>query len=175
VVLLSTRTSLTILFEMRQRADGYGDVTSINTAGAVVPPSDHVKFLMSHSSAADAGASCVASTFSHILSSSHRRRGQNTCMRLHCLTFGLRQLTTLYAHQSTGTKAECSELALSTSQFTSSRRMFHHLRWLPVECRVKFRIAKLAFCAPHSLTPEYHALFSTICRRVRCELTTLIN
>jgi hypothetical protein len=177
---LNPDKSDTILLGTRQRAHGYSKLTSVDVAGSVVALADHIKILgvtLDSQLTMDRHVNDVCrSAFFHVRALRHIRSAitDDVAKAVACAFVGARldyANSVLYGVSSKNiARLQRMQNALarvvlgqSASHFISTRSMLKDLHWLPIEYRIKFKIAKLAYNARVSSAPVY--LSSLLCEQ----------
>ena len=157
------------LFGTRQRSHSFSDVTTVNVAGSVVPLADHVKLLgvsLDNHLSMDKHVSEVSrACFYHLRALRHIRTAVTAedANMIACSVVGARldyANAVLYGVSKKNiNRLQRIQNALARcvvdSKHQSSNASLQRLHWLPVDYRIKFKIAKFAFLARASATSSY--------------------
>jgi Reverse transcriptase (RNA-dependent DNA polymerase) len=168
---LNPDKSDTIILGTRQRAHSYSDLTSVNIAGTVVPLADHIKVLgvtLDSHLTMDKHVSAVSrACFYHLRALRHIRSSLNIedAKMIACSIVGSRldyANSVLYGVSRKNINLlQRVQNALARCVFDSKERrtrsldLLRQLHWLPVEYRVKYKVAKFAFLARSSASTAY--------------------
>jgi hypothetical protein len=162
------------LFGTHQRAHCYTDVTTVNVAGAVIPLAARVKILGvtldSRLTIDDHVAAVCKAALYHIRALRHIRPAITddvaktvACSRVGaCLDYansvlcGVSQKNIHWLQRIQSILA-CVVAGPSTSSAysSSSLDLLYHLDWLPIDSRIKFKLANLALISCSSSSPPY--------------------
>jgi hypothetical protein len=158
------------LFGTRQRSNSFSDVTTVSVAGSVVSLADHVKLLgvsLDNRLSMDKHVNEVSrACFYHLRALRHIRPAVTVedanviaCSvvgaRLdyaNAVLYGVSQKNINRLQRIQNALARC---VVDTKLHLSSNASLRHLHWLPVDYRIKFKIAKFAFLASTSATSSY--------------------
>jgi Reverse transcriptase (RNA-dependent DNA polymerase) len=172
---LNHEKSDNILFGIHQRAHCYTDFTTVNVAGAVIPLADRVKILgitLDTKLTMDdhVAAVCKAALY-HIRALQHIRPAitDDVAKTAACsivgarldyansVLYGVSQKNILRHQRIQNILARVVAGPSTTSADSSSSYLLYHLHWLPIDSRIKFRLAKLAFISCSSSSPHFLA------------------
>ena len=160
-----------VLFGTRQRSHSFSDLTSVNVAGSVVPLADHVKLLgvsLDNRLSMDIHVNEVSrACFYHLRALRHIRSAITTedANMIACSVVGARldyANSVLYGvskkninclQRIQNALARC--VVDSKIYHISSNASLQQLHWLPIDYRIKFKVAKFAFLARSSVTSSY--------------------
>jgi len=169
---LNPDKSDSIILGTQQRSRSYRDVTSIDVAGTVVPVTDCVKLLdvtLDSQLTMDKHVSAISrSCFYHIRAIRHIRPSLTDDMaklvacslvgsRLdyaNSALFGVSQANIIRLQRIQNTLARVV-VGPTTYMSAGSAGTLQQLHWLPIEWRIKYKIAVLAFKCQSSLAPAY--------------------
>jgi hypothetical protein len=164
-----------ILFGTRQRAHCYTDVTTVNVAGAVISLADRVKILGvtldSRLTMDDHVAAVCKAAMYHIRALRQIRPAitDDVAKTVACSIVGARldyANSALYGvsqkniHRLQRIQNILARVVAGrsiTSAYCNSSDLLYQLHWLPIDFRLKFKLAKLAYISCSSSSPPYLA------------------
>ena len=167
---LNPDKSDSVLFGTRQRSHSFSDVTAINVAGSVVPLADHVKLLgvtLDNRLSMDRHVNDVSrSCFYHLRALRHIRPAitASDANMIACSVVGSRldyANAVLYGVSAKNinrlqrVQNALARCVVDSKAHQSSNALLQHLHWLPIQHRIDFKLAKLAFLARSTATSSY--------------------
>ena len=167
---LNPDKSVAVLFGTRQRSHSFSDVTTVNVAGSVVPMADHVKLLgvtLDNHLSMDKHVNEVSrACFYHLRALRHIRPAitASDANMIACSVVGSRldyANAVLYGISSKNINRlqriqnALARCVVDPTVHGSSKALLQQLHWLPIQQRIDFKLAKLAFLACSSATSFY--------------------
>jgi len=155
-----------ILLGTRQRANSYTDIATVKVADTSAALKNKIKILgvtLDSHLTMDRPICFLSHPCRGTYTAFHRgRRSENHRLFVRYVSHRLRQLCAVWnfreKHSSPAANAEhlgASRSRFSASEFSHSTDMLRHLHWLPVEYRIKFKLAKLVFNTRNNSSPLY--------------------
>jgi hypothetical protein len=167
---LNPDKSDSVLFGTRQRSHSFSAVTTVNVAGSVVPLADHVKLLgvtLDDRLSMDKHVNEVSrACFYHLRALRHIRSSVSAsdANMIACSVVGSKldyANTVLYGVSAKNvTRLQRVQNALArcvvdSKVHRSSNALLQQLHWLPIQYRIDYKLAKLAFLARSNATSSY--------------------
>jgi len=169
---LNPEKSDAILLGTHQRNNSLANVSTVNVAGSTVSLSDHIKLLgitldknlTFHKHINSVSQSC----FYHIKALRHIRHTIDThtaSLIAHALVnsrldyansilYGAPNNTVIKLQRIQNTLAR---VVLLSNRFTHSDSLLRQLHWLPIHCRIRFKLATITYNALSTSSPDYLA------------------